>query len=420
MKLFLLGLFFILSCSTSTPVLKNNEKDFVLPVLQEKKIVQSGLENFLQNFIHLVKNKRVGLITNPSAINRHFISSIDLLYKHPDVNLTALFGPEHGIRGDKEAGESIKNVRDEKTNLPVYSLYGTAFKPTAEMLTEVDVLIFDIQDVGVRSYTYIAAMAKAIEAAAEFNKEIIILDRPNPLGGLNVEGNLVKDGYFSFFSYFPIAYRHGMTIAEIATMFNIENKLNARLTVVPLLNWQREMLWPDNDLPWVPTSPHVPHWKTAFFLPLTGIIGELKSISIGVGYTSPFELIGAPFINADVLCDALNKLHLAGLQFRPVHFKPYYFLMANEMVHGVHIYITDLKAAKPFVAGLHILKTIMTLYPDYNVFKNTDRIKTFNMVLGSDAIYEGLKAGKSVVQLEEEWQEELNAFLKIRQKYLLY
>lgn len=421
MKYILILFLFIIACSSSQPVLNKIEKKApIFTPLEEQKSVQSGLENFLKNYIHLVKNKRIGLVTNPSGVNRNLQSTIDLLNNHPDVNLTALFGPEHGIRGNQSAGESIKNYMDERTHLPAFSLYGKTLKPTQEMLANVDVLIFDIQDVGIRSYTYISTMAKIIETAADFNKEIIIFDRPNPLGGVSVEGNIVKDGYFSLVSYFPIAYRHGMTMGEIALMYNKERNLNARLTVIPLLNWKREMLWPDTGLPWVPTSPHVPHWQTSFFLPLTGIIGELQSISIGVGYTSPFEMIGAQFINADELSDALNNLHLSGIQFRPVHYKPFYYLMTGETVHGVQIYITDLQAMRPFMAGLQILKTLIDLYPAYDVLKNTDRISAFNKVLGSDAIYNGLKAGKSVTRLEEEWQDDLNSFLKIRQKYLLY
>jgi uncharacterized protein YbbC (DUF1343 family) len=421
MKYIVFILLFIFSCSSTQPVFKHiEEKKTSLINTEKQKYILSGLENFLQNYIHLVKNKRVGLVTNPSGVNRNLQSTVDLLFEHPEINLTVLFGPEHGIRGRQEAGKSINNNYDDKTNLPVFSLYGKTFKPTQEMLTNIDVLVFDIQDVGVRSYTYISTMAKVIEAAAEFNKEIIILDRPNPLGGNIVEGGIVRDGYFSLFSYFPIAYRYGMTIGEIANMYNMENHLNARLTVIPLLNWQREMFWPETGLPWVPTSPHVPHWQTTFFLPLTGIIGELHSISVGVGYTMPFELIGAPFIDATELAEELNNLHLPGLSFRSVHFIPFYSLMTNKIVHGVQIYLSDIRSMRPVVAGLHILKTIIDLYPEIDVFANNDRIDSFNKVLGSDDVYRGLKAGKSIEQLQAEWQAGLSSFLKIRQKYLLY
>ncbi len=384
------------------------------------EIVQSGLENFLQNYVHLVQNKRVGLVTNPSGVDRNFNSTVDIFYQHPLIKLTTLFGVEHGIRGEISGGQKIPDFKDAITGLPVYSLYGSVKKPTAEMLQSVDVIIFDIQDVGVRGYTYISSLGMIIEAAAENNVQVIILDRPNPLGGVAVEGNILKKEYQSFVGYFEIPYRHAMTIGEIALMHNSQNKLDAKLTVIPLLNWQRSMFWDETKLPWIPTSPHVQHWHTTLFLPLTGIIGELHTVNIGVGYTAPFEYIGAPWINAHLLADSLNSLKLAGLHFSPAHYKPYYSSYKGEICHGVQIHITNKEIYRPFIAGLHILKTLMDLYPKQDLYSKNGRINTFNRVLGSSDVYGGLTTGKSVIQMQNQWQQDFDDFLIIRKKYLLY
>lgn len=417
LKTFMLFCFIPLCyCSSSKPVIqKSNVKKNVIKPATE---VISGLENFLQNHLQLVHNKRVGLITNPSGIDRNYNSTADLFFELAEINLTTLFSVEHGIRGDADAGQKISDYKDPITDLPVYSLYGSKKKPTVEMLDSIDVLIFDIQDVGVRSYTYISSMGMIIEAAAENNVEIIILDRPNPLSGLIVEGNIAEE--FSMVSYYPIAYCHGMTVGEIALMYNSENNLNAELTIIPLLNWQRSMFWDETGLPWIPTSPHVPHWETTLFLPLTGVIGELLSLNIGVGYTAPFEYVGAPWINAHVLADSLNSLKLPGLYFSPSHFKPYYSIHKGENCHGVQIHILDKHTFKPFIAGIYILKTLSDLYPDQDLFSEPGRLKSFNHVLGSSNIYNGLKSGKRVEEIEAEWQPGFKEFLETRQKYLLY
>ncbi|MCB0259683.1 MAG: DUF1343 domain-containing protein, partial [Calditrichaeota bacterium] len=269
---------------TASVVLKQSVNQESHP---DEKMVVLGVENFLRNHLNLVKGKKVGLITNPSGVDRYLNSTADEFFKHPDIDLTALFGPEHGIRGAIYAGEKISDEVDPHTKLPVFSLYGKHRKPTAEMLQNLDVLVVDIQDIGIRAYTFIYTMAKVMEAAAEFDKEVIVLDRPNPLGGIAIEGNLVQEGFFSFVGMYPIPYRHGMTIGELAKLFNREFKINCDLTVIPMLNWERNMFWDDTRLPWVPTSPHVPHWETTLCMSATGLFGELRTLSEGVGYTSP-------------------------------------------------------------------------------------------------------------------------------------
>jgi uncharacterized protein YbbC (DUF1343 family) len=281
-------------------------------------------------------------------------------------------------------------------------------------------LIFDIQDIGIRSYTFISTLGLLVEAAAENDKELIVLDRPNPIDGIHVEGNIVQPGYFSFIGYFPIAYRHGMTVGEIAQMHNTEKKLGAKLTIIPALNWKREMYWQETGLPWVPTSPHVPHWETSLYLATSGTFGELHVLSEGVGYTMPFEYVGAPWINSEEYAQALNNLNLPGIIFRPVYFKPYYFRLKDQNCQGVQLHITDLNTFNSFRTSLHIMKTTMDLYPDHDLFANKKRISAFNKVMGSDRITRGLQNGKTVEELETEWQDELAAFKKIRKKYLLY
>lgn len=407
-------------CTTSKPVIQELSTKDKVPKIQSPTVVISGLENFLSNFTHLVKNKRVGLVTNPSGIDRNFNSTIDIFFNHPGINLTTLFAVEHGIHGDAFAGQKVSDYKDPVTHLPIYSLYGSTKKPSPEMLKDIDALVFDIQDVGVRSYTYISSMGMILEACAENNVEIIILDRPNPLGGIIIEGNILEKKYQSHVGYFEIPYRHGMTMGEIALMYNSENKLKAHLTVIPLLNWQRAMFWDETGLPWFPTSPHVLHWETTLFMPISGIIGELQTVNIGVGYTAPFEFIAAPWIEAQQLANTLNSLNLNGLHFRPAHFTPYYSTYKTELCHGVQIHITNKKAFRPFIAGLHILKTLFELYPEQDMFGKPGRLKAFNQVLGSSSIYDGLKGGKSVEQIKVEWQTGIEGFLKIRQKYLLY
>jgi len=311
-----LGLVFTLFSLSCSPQLRTAPS----PCVHEKKAtVTLGVENFLQNYKHLVKGKRVGLLTNPSGVNSRLQSTADLFAADPDIHLTALFGPEHGIRGAIYAGEKVADEVDPHTGVPVFSLYGKHRKPTKNMLDSVDVIFVDIQDIGLRGYTYIYTMAKVMEAAAEFDKEVIILDRPDPIGGEKVEGNLVEPGFESFVGMFPIPYRYGMTIGELARLFNNEFGIHCKLQVIPMKGWKRSMLWKDTGLLWVPTSPHVPHWETVLYMGATGTFGELHVLSEGVGYTSPFEIVGAPWVDGYQFAEALNALHLPGVIFRPLY-----------------------------------------------------------------------------------------------------
>lgn len=408
-------LFLLISCHSKS-IIEKQKPDIQKPDLN----VILGIDNLCDNYLHLLKNKRVGLVTNPSGVTRELINSSDYLFRHPEITLTALYGPEHGVRGNIYGGEKIADEIDPKTRIPLYSLYGKTRKPTKEMLENVDVILFDIQDIGLRAYTYIYTMAKVMEAGAEFNKSIIILDRPNPIGGLKVEGNLVEEKFKSFIGLYPIPYRHGMTIGELAKLFNKEYNINCDLTVIPMLGWERDMYWEDTGLEWIPTSPHIPHWHTIPYFGATGTFGELHVLSEGVGYTSPFEIVGAPWINGEEFSNELNKLQLSGIKFRPIHFKPYYRYYKGQMCQGVQLHITDLDEFDIYITGLHIMQASMKLYPDNDLFAKPKRVKMFNKAVGTDKIMKNLKANIPVTEMQQQWLLQLQKFKKIREKYLIY
>ncbi len=381
--------------------------------------VKLGIEVLLEEKLDLIEGKQVGLITNPTGVNSRLESTIDLLYNHPDVDLVALFGPEHGVRGDVTGGEKIGNFVDKKTGVPVYSLYGKTRKPTPEMLKDVDVLIYDIQDIGSRAYTYIYTMAMGMEAAAEQGKAFIVLDRPNPLGGNLIEGPVLNPEFKSFIGLYPIPFIYGMTVGELAQLFNKEFGINVDLSVVPLKGWKRNMTFEDTGLEWVITSPHIPHGKTALFCAATGCIGELHTIDVGVGYTLPFELVGEEWINADEFAKELNSYNLSGVEFRPLHYRPYYFTRQNTELQGVQIHITDIEAFQPMRTQIYILSAIKKLYPDQKIF-GTKRTGMFDKAMGTDQVRNDIRKGKAPEKIIKSWQEDLKSFMKIREKYLLY
>ena len=348
--------------------------------------VKTGVEVLRQGGFECLKGKRVGLITNPTGVDSNLKSTVDILFEAEEVNLVALYGPEHGVRGDVLAGEKVSDQVDAKTGLPVHSLYGKTRKPTAEMLKGIDVIVYDIQDIGCRSYTFISTMGKVMEAAAENNIEVVVLDRPNPLGGLKVEGSGVSEGYFSFVSQFDIPYIYGLTCGELALYLNEDIK--CKLTVVPMECWERNMLWADTELPWVPTSPHIPSPKAAICYPATGIIGEMGFINIGVGYTLPFQLMAAPWANAVALADTLNAKELPGVAFRPIVFKPLFGAMQGVSVQGVQIHITDFANARISEIQFHVIDVMSKLYPEHKLFseETKKRNNMFDKVCGTDVI----------------------------------
>jgi uncharacterized protein YbbC (DUF1343 family) len=383
---------------------------------KKKQKVSPGIEVLLKEEKNVLSGKKVGLITNPTGIDSKLTSIVDLLHDDPDINLTALFGPEHGVRGDAQAGASVEYYIDEKTGLPVYSLYGKTKKPTPEMLKDVEVLVFDIQDVGTRYYTYIYTMAYAMEAAKENDIPFIVLDRPNPQGGESVDGPVLEPEFSSFVGLYPIPLKHGMTVGELATLFNKEFKIGADLKVIKMKGWKRDMDYDDTGLPFVLPSPNMPTVSTTFVYPATGLI-EGTNVSEGRGTTKPFELIGAPYINSDELAGKLNALRLPGVKFRAVSFTPTFSKYAGKLSHGVEIYITDREEFKAVPTGLHIIKTIQDLYPGDFEFLAANN---FNLLIGNGWIMSRIKAGSTVNEILKEYQVRQDAFKKVRKNYLLY
>ena len=388
--------------------------------------VATGLEVLINSKFELLDGKKIGLITNPTGVDHNLRSTIDILSDALNVKLVALFSPEHGVRGDFAAGEQIGTIIDPLTKLPVYSLYGKTRKPTAEMLKGIDILVYDVQDIGSRSYTYISTLGLAMEAAAENNIEFIVLDRPNPLGGIRMEGAVTLPGFTSFVSQFPIPYIHGMTVGELAIYLNeeglLKNSIKCKLEVIKMKGWKRKMYFDETGLPWVPSSPHIPQVQSTLFYPATGIIGELYVASIGVGYTLPFQLCATEWINADSLSQRLNDLRLPGIIFRPVHYKPYYSVSQGKIVHGVQIHIIDVRIAPLTLIQFYILQEAYKLRPDKNIFElcEKSRLSMFDKVCGTDEVRIKFTKNFSVDSILEIWTRDIPGFRQKAEKYFLY
>ena len=385
--------------------------------------VQTGIEVLRADGFKLLEGKRVGLTTNPTGVDSNLKSTIDILWEAENVNLVALYGPEHGVRGNVHAGDVVDNEVDKKTGLKMYSLYGKTKKPNKEMMDEIDVMVYDIQDNGCRSYTYISTMGMLMEACIEHGKELIVLDRPNPLGGEKIEGCLVEDGYISFVSQFKIPYLYGQTPGELALYLNAtdyENK--CKLTVVEMKGWERNMTWDETGLEWIVASPHVPHGQSAVFYPVTGIFGEFGYISIGVGYTLPFEVMGAPWISADTLAEAMNALELPGLEFRPIYYKPYYSTFQGELCQGVQIHILDYEKARLSEVQFLVVQELMRLWPEKDWFQlcNQKRFGMFDKVCGTNKIREMFGKRYQWEDIREYWYKDVEAYREASSKYYLY
>ena len=384
---------------------------------------KTGIDVLSENGFELLQGKRVGLVTNPTGVDRELNSTIDILHKH--VNLTALFGPEHGVRGNFSAGDHVSDQVDPQTGVPVYSLYGKNRKPSAEVLDNVDVIVYDIQDIGARSYTYISTMGLVMEAAAEHGKQVVVLDRPNPLNGNRVEGPLVEEGYHSFVSQYKIPYIYGLTCGELAIYLNAEGLLKGgvrcKLRVVPMEGWKREMTFDQTGLQWVPTSPHIPDYRTAFYYPATGIIGELDPNMIGIGYTLPFQLLVTDSIDAVQLSKAMNGLKLNGVIFRPIYIKPYYLAKKGKSLQGVQIHITDLSSVNLTEIQFWFLQEAHKLHPSFNPFEGKeDRFRMFDMVVGSDEFRTKFLQDFNFAALREYWYRDAETFQKRSSTYYLY
>jgi uncharacterized protein YbbC (DUF1343 family) len=371
--------------------------------------VLNGIDVLKKNRFEPLNGLRVGLITNHTGIDRERKATIDLLSAAPKVKLTALFSPEHGIRGalDEKIGDSV----DEKTGLPVYSLYGERRKPTPEQLKGLDALVFDIQDVGCRFYTYVATMGNCLEAAAEAKLKFFVLDRVNPIRGTAIEGPL-PDGPSSFTAFHSVPLRHAMTVGELARMFNAERGWKADLTVIPVENWRRSMWFDATGLPWINPSPNMRSLTQAALYPGIGLLET--AISVGRGTDTPFEVLGAPYIDDVMLARELNAAAIPGIRFVPVRFTPTASVFQDKKCGGVQIILTDRDHCPVVDVGLQIAIALQRLYPKEFAL---DKVQT---LLQQKAVIEGIRAGKTVTELKSPWTEKLEDFRRRREKFLLY
>lgn len=391
--------------------------------------VKPGIEVLADSGFEAIKGKRVGLITNPTGVDSSLKATADILAEAPGVEVTAFFAPEHGIRGDVLAGGNVANATDPKTGIPVYSVYGSTKKPTPEMLRNVDVLVYDIQDNGCRSYTFISTMGKAMEAAAEQGKEFVVLDRPNPLGGIRVEGLMTEPDCESFVSQFPIPYIYGLTAGELARYLKGEGLIagadKLKLTVIPMQGWSRDMTFDRTGLPWVLPSPHIPSAETCIYYPASGIFGDLDMVSIGVGYTLPFRTFAAPWIDGMKLADALNALKLPGVRFRPISYTPFYSKFKGTQVNGVEPIVTDYEVAELTPIQFYVMQEIHRLYPSRKPLapteKNSRNLRMFDQVTGSKAVRRTLVDNDyNVEALLPIWNRDVDRFIQLSTPYLLY
>ena len=384
-----------------------------------------GLETLLTERRDLLSGRRIGLICHPASIDSRLRHSVDVLSQDPEAQLTALLGPQHGIRGETQ-DDMIEwsGFRDPATGLPVHSLYGRVRRPDEEMLRDVDALLFDLQDVGARYYTYIYTMALAMQTCADLGKTFLVLDRPNPVGGLEVEGNVVESSFTSFVGLFPLAVRHGMTVGEIALYFNAEVDLGCDLQVVPMRGWRRSDLFADTGLPWVLPSPNVPTPETAMVYSGMCLL-EGTNVSEGRGTTRPFELSGAPWVDSRQLVDRLSAQDLPGAVLRPHSFIPTFHKWHGELVSGVQIHVTDPKSFRPFRTGLALLMAYRESGGERFQWKPPPYEYEFeklpiDILCGTDRIRRSIESGASLGEIEESWSGQLAAFRERRQAYLLY
>ena len=387
--------------------------------------VELGLESLLEEGHGSIRGARVGLICNQASVDHSYHHTADLLHSHRDIQLRALFGPQHGIRGDVqdnmiETGHSI----DRKTGLPVHSLYSETREPTDAMLQGVDVLVFDMQDVGCRIYTFVYTLANCMRAARRLGKRVLVCDRPNPINGASIAGNILEPEYASFVGQFPLPTRHGMTVGELARMFNEHFQIGCDLEVIPMKGWQRAFWHDDTDAPWVMPSPNMPTLDSATVFPGT-VHFEGTQVSEGRGTTKPFELIGAPYIDPDAYADRLNDLGLSGVFFRSCAFQPTFQKHAGVTCGGVQIHVTDRDSFEPWLAGIAMTKLIHDMYrnefrwkePPYEYVYDKN---PFDVISGTAKIRKAFEQGTPFGEIEHETKVPLEEFKELRQAYLLY
>ena len=398
---------------------------------KEQTRVKPGIEVLRDASFKNLKGKRVGLVTNPTGVDSKLKSTIDILHEAPEVNLVALYGPEHGVRGDAYAGDKVTDFEDPKTGLPVFSLYGATRKPTPEMLEGIDVMVYDIQDVGVRSYTYISTLGLVMEACGAKGIKVVVLDRPNPLGGNKIEGCYVEQPFYSFVSQYKIPYVYGLTVGEFAKLIN-EEGLNrgqkgnqepakCELAVVPMEGWTRDMLYEDTGLPWVLPSPNIPFKETPMYYAAAGLCGELYGyLNIGVGYTLPFQVFGNTWVDPNKLLEKLESYNLPGVSFRTIYFKPFSGALAKQLVKGVQYFFTDYEKARITETQFYVMQAITELYPDKKAFEVVSSVGLLDKVCGTDYVKKELSKRYKVADILEYWRKDEESFRALSQKYHLY
>jgi uncharacterized protein YbbC (DUF1343 family) len=387
--------------------------------------VKLGLERLLDGRLDLLRDARVGLVCNQATVDHGLRHAADLFHAHPEVKLTTLFGPQHGIRGDVQDNmiETTHGV-DGETGLPVYSLYSETREPTERMLEDVDVIVVDLQDVGCRIYTFVYTMANCMRAARVYGKRVVVCDRPNPIGGEAVAGNLLDTKFASFVGQYAIPTRHGMTAGELARLFNEGFGIGCDLQVIPMEGWRREMWMDDHDAPWVMPSPNMPTLDTATVFPGTVHL-EGTQMSEGRGTTRPFELVGAPYIQAEAYSRRLNGLGLAGVYFRPTVFQPTFQKHAGQSCGGVQIHVLDRDAFEPVIAGVAVVKAAYDMYTRQFRWKNPPYeyvydVNPFDVISGTDALREAIEQGEAIDAIAASWRAGVEAFRRDRAPYLLY
>lgn len=380
-------------------------------------MVKTGIDR-KELWIETLRGKRVGLLTNPTGVDKNLKSTIDVLAE--EVNLVKLFSPEHGIRGDVQAGEKVADYIDEKTGLPVCTLYGDKKIPTEEMLADIDVMVFDIQDVGSRLYTYLYSMSYSMQSCGKYGKEVVIMDRPNPVGGLQVEGGLIEKDCLSFVGLHPIPYRYGLTIGEVARLFQGEFGVQCDLTVIPMEGWTRQMYFDQTKLPWVFPSPNMPTLDTAIVYDATCLY-EGTNISEGRGTTKPFELVGAPWLKADRLAEAMNALNLPGVIFRPAHFTPTFSKHEGKLCSGVQLHVTDRDKFLPVKTGLYLLKEVKAQSGAFFEYLPPLSEKIHPMIdLNTGSTYIRTHEDFEPDKVYAQWQMQAEEFAKRKEKYHIY
>ena len=386
--------------------------------------VATGLERLFDAHVACLRRQRLGLIANQSSVDPWLRHASDRLREATEGELVALFGPEHGIGGHAQDLIEVANGTDSGSGLPVRSLYGETRVPTQEMLEGIDALIFDVQDIGARYYTFIWTMALAMEACAREGKKMIVLDRPNPIGGRLVEGNLVEDSHRSFVGLYPIANRHGMTVGELARLFNEEFGIGCDLIVIPMKGWTRSQWFDETGLPWVMPSPNMPTLDTAIVYP-GACLFEGTNLSEGRGTTRPFELMGAPWIDPHRLIAELGREDLPGVRFRPVSFQPAFQKFAGQLCGGIQQHIVDRESYRPVRTGLAIIKVARRLWPrefDWRPppYEYEMKRPAIDVLTGTSLVREQIEAGAPLADIEGEWQSDLTRFQELRSRYLLY